>query len=105
MLAPTESDFVGGIEISPIDSDISDHALLIFTLCFGRSPTYHKTITFRNYSGLDVNVADNITETDLVGPVAQGRTSVQRTNSYNEVLSSARDQFCPLVTKDMLFSY
>ena len=101
VLAPTESDFVGGIEISPIDSDISDHALLTFTLCFSRPPTYRKTITFRNYIGLDANVAANI-ETDLVDAVAQGQTSVQHTNSYNEVLSSARDQFCPLVTKDII---
>ena len=37
-----------------------------------------------------------------MGAVAQGQTSVQRTNSYNVVLSSARDQFCPLVTKDII---
>ena len=72
VLVPTESDFVRGIEISPIDSDISDHALLTFTLCFSRPPTYRKTITFRNYSGLDANVAANIIETDLVDAVAQG---------------------------------
>ena len=102
MLAPTESYFVWGIEISPIDSDTSDHALLTFTLCFSRPPTYRKTITFRNYSGLDANVAANIIETDLVGAVAQGQTSVQRTNSYNEVLSSTRDQLCPLITKDII---
>ena len=102
VLAPTESDFVGDIEISPIDSDISDHSLLTFTLCFSRPPTYRKTITFQNYSGLDGNVAADIIETDLVGAVAQGQTSVQRTNSYNEVLSSARDQFCPLVTKEII---
>ena len=46
VLAPTESDFVGGIEISPIDSDISEHTLLTFALCFSRPPTYRKTITF-----------------------------------------------------------
>ena len=102
VLVPTESDFVGGIEISLIDSDISDHALLTFTLCFSKPPTYRKTITFRNYSGLDANVAANIIKTDLVDAVAQGQTSVQRTNSYNEVFSSARDQFCPLVTKDII---
>ena len=51
VLAPTESDFVGSIKISPIDCDISDHALLTFTLCFSRPPAYRKTITFRNYSG------------------------------------------------------
>ena len=27
---------------------------------------------------------------------------MQRTNSYNEVLSYARDQFCPLVAKDII---
>ena len=101
VLAPTESDFVGSIEISPIDSDITDHTLLTFMLCFSRPPTYRKTITFRNYNGLDANVAA-IIETDLVDAVARGQTSVQCTNSYNEVLSSARDQFCPLVTKDII---
>ena len=102
VLAPIESDFVGGIEISPIGSDISDHALLTFTLCFSRPPTYRKTITFHNYSGLDANLAANIIETDLVDAVARGQTSVQRTNSYNEVLSSARDQFYPVVTKGII---
>ena len=34
--------------------------------------------------------------------VAQGQISIQRTNSYNEILLSARDQFCLLVTKDII---
>ena len=49
-----------------------------------------------------MNVTANITEADLVGAVAQDQTSVQHTNSYNEVLSSARDQFCPPVTKEII---
>ena len=50
----------------------------------------------------DANVTANIIETDLVNAVARGQTSVQSTNSYNEVLSSARDQFCPLITKNII---
>ena len=49
-----------------------------------------------------MHVAANIIETDLVGAVVQGQTLVQHTNSYNEVLSSARDQFCALVTKEII---
>ena len=91
-----------GTSRSPLLIDISDHSLLTFTLCFSRPPTYRKTITFRSYSGLDANVAANIIGTDLVGAVAQGQTSMQRTNSYNKVLLSARDRFCPLVTKEII---
>ena len=45
--------------------------------------------------------ATSIIEDDLLSTVAEGQTSVQRVDSYNRGFTSLRDQFCPLVTKEI----
>ena len=62
---------------------------------------YSKKITFRSYRGLNVREATNIIEDDLLRAVAEGQTSVQHVDSYNRGFTSLRDQFCPLVIKEI----
>ena len=45
--------------------------------------------------------ATSIIEDDLLSAAAEGQTSVQRVDSYNRGFTSLRDQFCPLVTKEI----
>ena len=43
----------------------------------------------------------SIIEDDLLSAVAEGQTSVQRVDSYYRGFTSLKDQFCPLVTKEI----
>ena len=63
--------------------------------------TYSKKITFRSYRGLNVRETTSIIENDLLNTVAEGLTSVQHVDSYNRGFTSLRDQFCPLITKEI----
>ena len=45
--------------------------------------------------------ATSIIEDDLLSAVAEDQTSVQRVDSYNRGFTSLRDQFCPLVSKEI----
>ena len=45
-----------------------------------------------------------IIENALLSTVAEGLTSVQHVDSYNRGLISLRDQFCPLITKEIRVS-
>ena len=43
------------VEALPIDSDMSDHALILFSLEVMRPHAVRKTITFRSYRNVDNN--------------------------------------------------
>ena len=45
--------------------------------------------------------ATSIIEDDLLSTVAEGLTSEERVDSYNGGFTSLRDQFCPLITKEI----
>ena len=94
-------DLVNQIEVSPIDHRISDHALVTFELDVIGPTTYSKKIAFRSYQELNVREATSIIEDDLLSAVTEGLTSIQRVDSYNRGFTSLRDQFCPLVTKEI----
>ena len=101
VLAPVGVDLVNWVEVLPIDHRISDHALITFELDVIGPTTYSKKITFRSYRGLNLQEATSIIEDDLLSTVAEGLTSVQRVDSYNSGFTSLRDQFCPLITKEI----
>ena len=101
VLTPVGVDLVNRVEVSPIDHRISDNALITFELDVIGPATYSKKIAFRSYRGLNVREATSIIEDDLLSAVAEGQTSVQRVDSYNRGFTSLRDQFCPLVTKEI----
>ena len=101
VLTPVGVDLVNRVEVSPIDYKISDHALITFELDVIGPTTYSKKITFRSYRGLNVREATSIIENDLLSTVAEGLTSVQHVDSYNRGFTSLRDQFCPLITKEI----
>ena len=45
--------------------------------------------------------ATSIIEEDLLSAVAEGQTLVQRADAYNRGFTLLRDQFCPLVAKEI----
>ena len=92
---------VDRVEVAPIDHKISDHALITFELDVVGPATYSKKITFRSYRGLNVREAASIIENDLLSTVSEGLTSVQHVDSYNRGFTSLRDQFCPLIAKEI----
>ena len=49
ILVPAGSEYVKHVEALPIDSDMSDHALILFSLEVMRPHAVRKTITFHNY--------------------------------------------------------
>ena len=101
VLTPVGVDLANRVKVSPIDHKISDHALITFELDVIGPTTYSKKITFRSYRGLNVREAASIIENDLLSTVAEGLTSVQHVDSYNRGFTSLRDQFCPLITKEI----
>ena len=101
VLTPLGTELVNHVEVAPIDHRISDHALITFELNLMRPAPHSKTITFRSYRNLNLQEATEIIEEDLLSAVSQGLTSEQSVNSYNSGLSSIRDQFCPLLTKEI----
>ena len=94
-------DLVNQVEVSPIDHGISNHAIITFELGVIGPTTYSKKITFRSYRGLNVQEATSIIEDDLLSTVPEGLTSVERVDSHNRGFISIRDQFCPLITKEI----
>ena len=101
VLTPVGVGLVNRVEVLPIDHKISDDALITFELDLIGPTTYSKKITFRSYRGLNVQEATSIIENDLLSTVAEGLTSVQHVDSYNRGFTSLRDQFCPLITKEI----
>ena len=101
VLTPVGVDLVNQVEVSPIDHKISDHALITFELGVIGPTTYSKKITVRSYRGLKVREVTSIIENDLLSAVAEGQTSLRHVDSYNRGFTSLRDQFCPLVTKEI----
>ena len=94
-------DLVNWVEVSPTDHRTSDHALITFDLDVIGPTTYSKKIIFQSYRGLNMREATSIIEDDLLSTVAEGLTSVQRVDSYYRGFTSWRDQFCPLITKEI----
>ena len=101
VFTPVVVDLVDQVEVTPIDHRISDRAHITFELDVIGPMTYSKKITFRIYRGLNLQGATSIIEDDLLSTVAEGLTSVQRVDPYNRGLTSLRDQFCPLITKEI----
>ena len=55
ILAPAGSEYVKHVKALPIDSDMSDHALILFSLEVMRPHAVKKTITFHSYRSVDNN--------------------------------------------------
>ena len=101
VLTPVGVDLVNWVEVLPIDHKISVHVLITFELDVIGHTTYTKKISFQSYRGLTEREATRIIENGLLSTVAEGLTSVQHVDSYNRGFTSLRDQFCPLITKEI----
>ena len=65
VLSPVGMDCVVDVEVMPIDSLISDHALITFGLQMARPKAVKKSITFRNYRNVGQESISSETESHL----------------------------------------
>ena len=102
VLSPVGINCVVDVEVMPIDSLISDHALITFGLHIARPKAVKKFITFRSYRNIDQDgisreIESHLTGTDILDPSAGGLTM-----HYNRSLSAIEEQHFPLITKQIL---
>ena len=102
ILVPAGSDYVKHVEALPIDSDMSDHALILFSLEVMRPHAVRKTITFRSYRNVDNNTIVNDIEHILNVLDVSSLTVEDCTIWYNNFLNSLENKFCPLISKEIL---
>ena len=99
ILAPAGSEYAKHVEALPIDSDMSDHALILFSLEVMRPHAVKKTITFLSYRNVDNNsiVYDiehilNILDVCFI-------TAEDCTIWYNNFFNSLENKFFPITPK------
>ena len=102
VLAPTESDYVEHVEPLPIDNDISDHAMIVFSLGIAKPQAIRKSITFRSYRNMNTEGISNNIEHTLNNINASHLTAESLTTHYNDFFQSLEDKYFPLVAKDIL---
>ena len=79
------------VEALPIDSDMSDHALILFSLEVMRPHAVRKTITFRSYRNVDNNSIVNDIEHILNVLDVSSLTAEDCTIWYNNFLKFFRE--------------
>lgn len=102
VITADDTDVIRNVVVFPVDHIVSDHAFLLFEVSMARPAKFRKTITFRSYRNLNVSEAEPIISSNLANAMASPQTLMQRVDSYNSVLTSVRDQFCPLRTKEII---
>ena len=102
ILAPTGSEYVKHVEALPIDSNMSDHALILFSLEVMRPHAVKKTITFHSYRNVDNNSIVNNIEHILNILDVSSLTAEDCTIWYNNFFNSLENKFCPLISKEIL---
>ena len=90
------------VEALPIDSDMSDHALILFSLEVMRPHAVRKTITFRSYRNVDNNSIANDIEHILNVLDVSSLTAEDCIIWYNIFLNSLENKFCPLISKEIV---
>ena len=102
VLSPAGTNYVKDVVGLPVDSSISDHALLVFSLEVVRPRAIRKSITFRSYRNLNQDSLSSEIESSLVGVDLPDPTAKNLTLHYNKSLKSLEDRSFPLITKQIL---
>ena len=102
VLAQTDSDFVSEVDVMPIDSNISDHALITFTVDQPRPKLYKKTITFRNYRGIDQTLIAEEIEGTLNSIDTSLMCAGELVREYNDFYRSVENRYCPEIVKTLI---
>ena len=102
ILAPAGSEYVKHVEGLPFGSDMSDHALILFSLEVMRPHAVKKTITFRSYRNVDNNSIVNDIKHILNILDVSSLTAEDCTIWYNNFFNSLENKFCPLISKEIL---
>ena len=100
VLAYRTSNVINYVEVIPIDTTISDHALVLCELKAAHSPAYKKSITFRNYRNIcHVNVSNDIQQHLVADPLLNSEALVY---NYNNFFQTLRDRHCPVIDKSII---
>ena len=102
ILAPAGSEYVKHVEALLTDSDVSDYALILFSLEVMRPHAVKKAITFCSYRNVDNNSTVNDIEHILNILDVSSLTAENCTIWYNNFLNSLENKFCPLISKEIL---
>ena len=94
------SSVINYVEVMPIDTTISDHALVLCDLKVANSPAYKKSITFCNYRNIcHVDVNNEIEQHLVANPLLNSETLVF---NYNNFFRTLRDKYCPVIHKSII---
>ena len=102
ILSPAETSYVKDVVSLPIDSNISDHALLVFDLEMERPRAVKKSITFRSYRNVDLDIISREITSSLVVENVPNPTAENLTVHHNESLALLEEKHFPLMTKQIL---
>ena len=98
IMSPADSEYVGDLELIPIDPCISDHALMVFSVEHHKPPSYKKLINFIKY---------NIDENELICEVQDSLISLDVTTHsaadlvqiHHDLFKSFEARVCQKVSK------
>ena len=89
------------LTVNPIDTKVTDHAVITFSVSLPKLKAYRKLITFRNIKNLkNSDFVDNMD--DRLNNVNFSQGPEDLAVVYNELFSSLFEQFCPRVEKSIL---
>jgi hypothetical protein len=88
------------ILVHPIDSVISDHALITFTLeLLNTNKSQRKTINFRKYADINATVVNETISPYLVGADLDFMSATELVTFYEKTASEVVNKLCPLIEK------
>ena len=102
VVSPVDSNYISEVYIAPIDSVVSDHALVTFNLDFPRPASYRKSITFRNYHNIDETMIVREVEHYLGSIDTSALSAGELVEIHNNFFRSLSDHYCPEITKKIL---
>ena len=98
IMSPADSEYVGGLELIPIDPCISDHALMVFSVEHHKPPSYKKLITFTKYD-IDENVLIRELQDSLISLDVATHTAADLVQIHHDVFKSFEARISQEVSK------
>ena len=98
VMAPADSEYIGDLELIPIDPCISDHALIIFSSQHHKPPSYKKLITFTKYN-VDENEIIREIQSSLNSLDVATHTAVDLVQTHHDFFKSFGTRMCREISK------
>lgn len=98
VMSPVDSEYVGDLEVIPIDPCISDHALIVFSIEHHKPPSYKKLITFIKYN-IDENEIIREVQDSLISLDVATHTAADLVQTHHDFFKSFKTRMCQEVSK------